>query len=50
MTFRYTCPHTLHDILLRPWDEELLSMIGEANARQNTNSHKKNCGSITGKR
>ena len=41
MTFRYTCPHTLHDILLRPWDEELLSMIGEANARQNTNNHKK---------
>ena len=28
-------------ILLRPWDEELVSMIGEANARQNTNNHKK---------
>ena len=37
-------------ILLRPWDEELLSMIGETNARQNTNNHKLNCGSIAGKR
>ena len=38
---RLTAPGSPRMILLRPCDEELLSMIGEANARQNTNNHEK---------